>query len=365
MINTLEDIRYLYNREYLKKYSKPSRSYNLTSVDEQNLYIENEAKEELEFLRKYFTKNTIVNYLLAPKLAGKGTYINTLIKFMPKDRWVVISVGDLFRYAEEEIKIYGDRCELYTYAEKNHRGMQNPEQIIDSIKNRSLSGVSSSETAMLLIRREALKHKGKSIFLDGFPRNAEQVELSLLVRELIDMRNDPDVFTLINIPLGVIEERLKSRRTCPVCRSSRNIKLLPAEVYFDDNKKDFEMYCDGPDCRGKNILMLPKEGDEKGIELIKDRLIDDYNLMNKVRTLYGIDIIELFNSIPEEDKDLFSTDFELTKSYNYTVSNNTDIKYIEEDFSVTDNGVKYYSYLAYPVVVQYIKELYKFIKNKV
>ena len=71
-------------------------------------------------------------------------------------------------------------------------------------------------------------------------RKIRRINFSLFFRDLVGHRNDPDVFILIDVPEKVIDERIKWRRICPICQTSRNLKLLPTSgVGFDNKAKEF------------------------------------------------------------------------------------------------------------------------------
>ena len=74
----------------------------------------------------------------------------------------------------------------------------------------------------------------KALFIDGFPRDLDQVSYSLFFRDLIGYRADPDIFILIDVPNSVIDERIKYRVVCPKCHTPRNLKLLATkQVEYD------------------------------------------------------------------------------------------------------------------------------------
>ena len=124
---------------------------------------------------------------------------------------------------------------------------------------------------MAMVKREIDKIGKKIIFLDGFPRNLDQVSYSLFFKQLVDYREDPDIFIAIDIPEAVIDERMKNRKVCPICHTPRNLKLFTTkEVEYDEKEKQFYLICDNPDH--ERSRMYGKEGDDMGIESIRDRL---------------------------------------------------------------------------------------------
>jgi len=167
----------------------------------------------------------------------------------------------------------------------------------------------------------------------------------------------------IDVPTSVIEERIKYRRICPICNTSRNTKLFPtARVGYDDKLEEFYLVCDNPDCSGRDRQkMVGKEGDELGIEPIKERLAIDQKLMEKAMTLHGIPKIYLRNSIPVDVAKDYVDDYELTMSYGYDYDAAArKVNVIQKTWTVNDDqGVASYSLQAPAVAVSLIKQLAK------
>ena len=111
------------------------------------------------------------------------------------------------------------------------------EDIMKSLDNRSTKTLLPSELILALAKREISKLGRKAIFIDGFPRDLDQVSYSLFFRDLINYRDDPDVFILIDVPTTVIDERIKFRVICPICHTSRNLKLLATKNVEYDEKR--------------------------------------------------------------------------------------------------------------------------------
>jgi len=215
-----------------------------------------------------------------------------------------------------------------------------------------------TELILALVKREIAKRRKKALFIDGFPRGLDQISYSLFFRDLIGYRDDPDIFILIDVPETVIDERIKWRRVCPLCQTSRNFKLLPtSKVNYDETKKEFYLLCDNPDCKGAKLLS--KEGDELGIKPIKERLKQDEELIERALSLYGIPKIFLRNSLPVKDAKNYIDDYEITPEYSYEFDEKTKkVKIIEKSWQVRDDeGKPSYSLLPPPVVVSLIKQM--------
>ena len=108
--------------------------------------------------------------------------------------------------------------------------------------------------------------------------------------------------------------------------------------------------------------MVTKEGDELGIEPIKERLEKD-EMFNKSRhfTLQGIPKVLLRNSIPVNKVKEFTDDYEITPEYVYKWDDkNKKVVTTEKPWEVTDDeGVASNSLMPPPVVVSLIKQLVK------
>lgn len=177
---------------------------------------------------------------------------------------------------------------------------------------------------------------------------------------MIGYRQDPDLFVLIDVPERVIDERIKHRVVCPICQTSRNLKLLPtSKIEYNKKKKEFYLLCDNPKCQ--NVRLVPKEGDTMGIKPIKERLKKDEKLIEQAFSLYGIPKVFLRNSVPQKlAKDYFD-DYEITPEYFYEFEakkNKVTVK--EKPWIFLDNEkTPSLSLLPPPVVVSMIKQITK------
>jgi len=242
-----------------------------------------------------------------------------------------------------------------------------------------------TELILALVKREIERRERKAFFIDGFPRDLDQISFSLFFRDLIGHRDDPDIFVLIDVSENIIDERIKWRRVCPICQTSRNLKLLPtSRVGYDEKQKEFYLICDNPNCKGAKLLS--KEGDEMGIEPIRERLEKDEQLMELAFSLYGIPKILLRNSVPVTEAKNFVDDYEITPEYvlewnkklkkvhpvrNLKNKRDSNIKLSKKQFGVSDGvkvkeklwiflddeGVPSFSLLPQPVVISMIKQM--------
>jgi len=329
-----------------------SPKFDLTDAKERQKYFELKAGEEIKKLRDYLKGNSFIAYLLGKKNSGKGTYAKMLKEVVDKDNIEHFSIGDMIREVDKELK--NNKKELVEFLEKNYRGFTPLEEIITSLENRSTSRLLPSELILALAKREIAKKGRKSLFIDGFPRELDQVSYSLFFRDLVNYREDPDIFVLINVPEAVIDERIKYRVICPICQTSRNLKLLPTkDIEYEDGS--FYLLCDNSEC--KRARMIKKEGDELGIEPIKDRLNLDGSLIKKAFSLYGVPKVLLRNSVPVNKAEELVNDYEITPEYVYEWKDNK-VKITEKPWQIkNDKEEDCYSLMPPPVVVSLIKQL--------
>lgn len=340
------------------------KKFDLTDAKQRQDYFEYKCGPEIKKLREYLKTNTFVAYFLGKKSSGKGTYSKMLAEIVDKDKIAHFSIGDMVRSFDEVIRDKEKREELVSFLKKNYRGFMPLEDIIKSLENRSTKTLLPSELVLALAKREISKLGKKAIFIDGFPRDTDQVSYALFFRDLINYREDPDVFVLIDVPASVIDERIKFRVICPLCQTSRNLKLLTTKnVEYDEKEKKFYLICDNSNCpsvqTGKGVRMVTKEGDELGIEPIRERLNKDELLIKQAFSLQGIPKILLRNSIPVDKTKEFTDDYEITPEYVYNWNEkDSKVETTEKPWEILDDeGNASNSLMPPPVVVSLIKQL--------
>jgi adenylate kinase family enzyme len=333
------------------KVSGLSKKFDINSFEGRKPYFAAKVGNEIERLKKYFEAHTFMAILLGKKNAGKGTYTKILMEIFGSDKMVHVAVGDLVRdFHDGKIPARDLR--------KYYRGFVSFDDAVEGLTGSNTKKLAPTEAILALLKNEISKYKNKILFIDGLPREMDQVSYSLYFRDLINFRDDPDMFMMIDIPEVVIDERIKYRRICPICHTPRNLKLLTTSVVeYDSKKKEFYFRCDNPAC-GKPV-MVPKEGDDLGIEPIRGRLNKDEEIIKLIMNLHGVPKVFLRNSIPvDEAKEKFD-DYEITPAYSYELDKASGkVKIIESPWIFKDdNGVKSYSLLPAPVVVSMIKQL--------
>ncbi|HAT73625.1 MAG: hypothetical protein US30_C0009G0034 [Candidatus Moranbacteria bacterium GW2011_GWF2_36_839] len=337
------------------------KKYNLSDLNERREYFEVKAGEEVAKLKKFFDEGrTFIVYLLGKKNAGKGTYTKLLMELFGKDKIGHISVGDIVRDVHSAMEDENKKKELMEYLHKNYRGFLTPEKGLEALLGRDQKTLLPDEFILALVKREIDMMPKKALFIDGLPRNMEQISHAIFFKELIDYRQDPDIFAAIDIPEAVIDERMKWRVVCPICHTPRNLKLFTTqEVGYEEDKKEFFLKCDNPDCH--NAKMTAKEGDNLGIETIRERLEMDDKLINKVFSLHGVPKILIRNAVPTEKSNELVDDYEITPEYYYEYDEaNKNVKTLERPYTVKDDeGVEVISLLAPPVALSLIRQLVK------
>jgi len=340
-----------------------SKKFNLNNPEERKKYFEAKAGKEILALKKYLEKNTFIAYLLGKKNSGKGTYSKMFGEVVGADKVAHLSVGDMIRGIDRELKDKTRKKELYDFLEKNYRGWMPLKDIIMSLEKRSTKNLLPTELVLTLIKREIARMPKKAIFIDGFPRELDQISYSLFFRDLIDYRQDPDIFVLIDVPTSVIDERIKFRKICPLCQTSRNIKLFPtSKIEYDEKKNKFNLICDNSNCKG--AVMVSKEGDEFGTKPIKGRLKLDEKLINMAFNLHGIPKVLLRNALPAKNSKKYVDDYEITPEYVFEWNKEKkEVKITEKPWIIKDDDkVQSVSLIAAPVVLSMVKQLAKALK---
>lgn len=342
-----------------------SQTFDLNTPMGRRKYFDAKASKEIEELKSYLDHSTFVGFLLAKKSAGKGTYSKMFQEIFGQDRVELISVGDLVR--EYYAKITSDKAELKSltdYFEKYYRGYMSIDDAFKAFLSKSQDKLIPTEFILTLVRKRIEEVNNKAIFLDGFPRDMDQISYSLYFRSIMNLRDDPDFFILIDVPESVIDERMKYRRICPICNTSRNLKLLPTEtVHFDKNTNKFELVCDNVSCTGHNKqILVAKEGDENGLELIRARLNKDAELMEKALNLHGVPKILLRNSFPVSEIAKFD-DYEVTPEFVYEWDKNAEkVIVTTKPWVIKDDaGVESNSLMAPAVLLSMIKQIHQIV----
>ncbi len=340
-----------------------TRAFQLDDPAERKKYFEVKAGDEIAKLRAYLDTGTFVGFLLGPKNSGKGTYSKLFKEAVGEDHVRHISVGDIVRSVHKDFENPKQKEDLVAYLKKSYRGVVPLEDAIDALLGRSTTTLLPTEIILALVEREITKSEKKAIFIDGFPRSLDQISYSLYFRALMGYRDDPDFFVFIDVPEAVIDERMKYRVVCPVCQTPRSTKLLKTkQVGYDKDKDEVYLICDTKECNGARLTT--KEGDNLGIEAIRDRIEADKEVMQTLLKLEGAPKVYLRNAIPKDKAGEYVDDYETTPSYRYEVHKGTgEVTTIEEPWVVKDErGADSYSLLPAAIVVSLIKQITAVLK---
>lgn len=333
-----------------------TKKFDLNSPEGRNNYFKAKAGDEIERIKKYIEKGTFVAYMIGKKNSGKGTYSQIFTEIFGGDKVSLISIGDLVRNTSTDWDNFV-KTEKYKRLKKLYRGYISFDDAVDALLGRTQGALLPTEFVLALLKLEIESHKGKTLFIDGLPRDLDQVSYSLYFRDLVGYREDPDMFVLIDIPESVIDERIKYRVVCPNCKNTRNIKLLiTSKIEYDKKDKKFYLLCDSSRCTG-GFRMEPKEGDNLGIEPIRERLNKDEEILRKTFALHGIPKVLLRNHVAVAEADKYFDDYEITPEYSFKL-NGDKVEVIEKAWKVKDdNGVESVSLLSAPVVVAMLKQI--------
>lgn len=333
------------------------RRFALEDPAERREYFMLKAGPEIEKLRQYLKGNTFVAYLLGKKNSGKGTYSKLFAEAVGPEYVRHISVGDIVRSVHEDLADEARKQELVNFLKQRYRGFLSLEDAVRALLGRDTATLLPTEFTLALVEREISKTPKKALFIDGFPRDLDQVSYSLYFRALIGYRDDPDFFVFIDVPEAVIDERIKYRVICPRCHTPRSTKLLRTkEIGYDESAKQFYLICENVECAGER--MVAKEGDVLGIETIRKRLEVDDRVMRMLLGLQGVPKVFLRNSIPVSLAKEYVDDYEVTPAYHYEWDEkNRNVRVVEEPWIVhDDDGVPSYSLLPAAIAVSFIKQ---------
>ncbi|MDD7306204.1 MAG: adenylate kinase [Peptoniphilaceae bacterium] len=153
--------------------------------------------------------------LLGPPGAGKGTQAQKLIKELNA---VQIATGDIFRYNIKNETDLGKQAKSYI-----DEGKLVPDKLTIDLVWDFLDKVED----------------GKSILLDGFPRNITQAEA---LDEGMQKRNSKiDYVVNIKVPDDILIERISGRRVCVETGATYHIKYNPPKVEGIDDETGFPL----------------------------------------------------------------------------------------------------------------------------
>ncbi|MBI2066246.1 hypothetical protein HYT60_01965 [Candidatus Woesebacteria bacterium] len=345
------------------KVSGLNKKFDLNSPSGRKQYFKAKAGDEIKHIRQFLEKGSFVAYLLGKKNSGKGTYAKLFTEIFGEEKVVHLSVGDLVREVHGNWARFS-KSSAFDELKRIYRGYLSFDDAAGALLGRRTEKLLPTEFILALLKLKIKELGGKSVFLDGLPRESDQVSYSLYFRDLAGYTDSQDIFVLIDIPESVIDERIKYRVVCPLCNTSRNKKLLiTSKIEYDLESNEFYLVCDNPTCRGAR--MQPKEGDNLGISPIMGRLLKDEEIIKTVFSLHGIPKILLRNHVPVPEAKKYFDDYELTPEYVLEVDKKAKKVIVKEKpWTIKDdNGVECFSLLAPPVMVAMVKQMAEIVAS--
>lgn len=349
-------------------------TYNLINSTDRDEYFRQKAGTEISDIKKYLDNDNggFLAFLISPKAGGKGTKTGYLVDIFGEDKIKVISVGDLIRdlnkllESEDAKEINKVRQQI----SENFRSTLSVDDAFDTVLNREQvtdKVAIPTELIITLLKNELVKpeYEGKGVFIDGFPRSLEQINLSLYFKDIMNFQDNTDFAVLIDAPNEVIKSRLEGRLICQTCNISRNLTLLPTKfVEFNEDNQKYELKCDKESCSGyEKETLVEKEGDSEGFKRIESRVITDKKLMEKIREIHGLPVIEVPNSV-KKDKANEYQDYELTPEYVYSLDKNGNTIIETRPLILQDdNGNEIYMLESPPTVIPLIKGMHRILIN--
>lgn len=344
------------------KVSGVTKKFDLTSPATRKVYFEAKCGDEINHIKEFLKGSTFMAFLLGKKNSGKGTYSHLFTEIFGEKSVALVSVGDVVRETHANWKTF-KKSDDYKKLKSLYRGYISFDDAVDSLLGRSQDKLLPTEFILALLKLKLSGLSGKSVFIDGLPREMDQVSYSLYFRDLAGFTDSRDLFILIDIPESVIDERIKYRTVCPICHAVPNKKLLiTSKIKYDPKTKEFILICDNPDCKGARTVR--KEGDDLGIDPLRPRLAKDEEILRKAFNLHGIPKILLRNHVPVAEAKKYYDDYELTPEYILSWdSKGKKVKVKEKPWTIKDdNGVESYSLLAAPVMISLLKQMVDVIK---
>ncbi|PIZ46004.1 hypothetical protein COY30_00840 [Candidatus Woesebacteria bacterium CG_4_10_14_0_2_um_filter_44_9] len=339
-----------------------TKKFDLTSPQTRKAYFEVKCGDEIDHIREFLKTGNFMAFLLGKKNSGKGTYSHLFTEIFGEGRVTLVSVGDVVRETHANWKTF-QKSQDYLKLKQLYRGYISFDEAVKALLGRSTGKLLPTEFILALLKFKLAKLGGKSVFIDGLPREIDQVSYSLYFRDLAGFTDARDLFILIDIPESVIDERIKYRVVCPICHDLRNRKLLiPQKINYDVKQKEFNLICDNPACKG--AVMEEKEGDDLGIEPLRPRLAKDEEILKKAFALHGIPKILLRNHVSVTEAKKYFDDYEITPEYVLSWDKKArKVKVNQKPWTVSDdNGVESYSLLAAPVMVSLLKQMADVLK---
>jgi adenylate kinase family enzyme len=337
-------------------------------MDQQKLdYFKRRLGDKLNQFINYTQQCGFVLFFLAKKQAGKGTYIK-ILQELTNGRIIQISIGDLVREAEAKAKDSAKRKELIQELKKYYQGELDLEAVADLLVNQSVENkLLPTDVITALITMSALeKNLGQPIIIDGFPRGKDQVLVALQMQKDFLEKNIPAGFVAIDCPDEVLARRYIYRRSCPVCSTPRNIKLLlTKEIEYDENTGEFYLICDNMTCEGKHIRMRQKQADDLGPDALKEKQKLMVEIMQEIQAKAGDNYLIVHNTVPinEATPEMLKEDFTEEADLSWNEKEQEVARNFKPIQVADDQGREAYSRWPEAVVVEMVEKLVEWLSR--
>ncbi|MCH7647700.1 MAG: hypothetical protein IIA83_03745 [Thaumarchaeota archaeon] len=156
-----------------------NKRFDLSSPAGREKYFKAKVGDEIGHLKEYLDSNTFVAFLLGKKNSGKGTYSKLFTEIFGEEKVAHVSVGDLVRQVHENWQEFS-QSPKYDQSKGFYRGYISFDEAVETLLGRSTRRLLPTEFILALLKLHIAELKGKTIFLDGLPREMDQVSYSLL-----------------------------------------------------------------------------------------------------------------------------------------------------------------------------------------
>ena len=118
------------------KVKSVTQKFDLSSPEGRKKYFQAKAGDEIDYLKKYFDKNTFIAYFLGKKNAGKGTYSKLLTEIFGEEKIAHVSVGDVVREYHANWDQFS-ASKKFVNLKKLYRGFISLDEAVDRFLGRS------------------------------------------------------------------------------------------------------------------------------------------------------------------------------------------------------------------------------------
>ncbi len=340
------------------------KSYDLTNPAQRLEYFHDKLGKQIIELSDFFEHNSFLCFLIAQKGAGKGTYAKMFQEVFGETKVGHLAVGDLVRDVHSLLSGEASGGPIKKYLKENYRGFNTLDNEIAAFMGYRQDMLISTEFILTLVKMELEKYDKRSVFIDGLPRNIDQISFSLFFRDLFNYSSRPDFFIILETPESLLAERIGNRLICPLCNTSKNYKLNPSKfvVKSDGIEGKFDLLCDNDSCKGySKQILVEKKGDVHGIESIRERIDATSLLMEKAKNLVGVPVIVIPGTVNKSLANTYFDDFELNPEYSYKLEDENVI-FQKKPWEVEgDDGSKQIVLMAATVVLTMIKRVHEIL----